>query len=131
MATNEFKTVSLDTMIDRHIGKIGTERRDAFENELRIHDQTVLPVDKITRRQLTLFVDKAYSGVLENIRKAFNPKQYDLIDCHVTLCREDEIESMDPVGKTSVILSFDTISLIEQVDGGRWQILKTFRLNKS
>ena len=36
MDTNKFKTVSLDTMIDKHIGKVGTERRDAFENELRI-----------------------------------------------------------------------------------------------
>jgi hypothetical protein len=36
METNKFKTVSLDTMIDKHIGKIGTERRDAFENELII-----------------------------------------------------------------------------------------------
>lgn len=36
MEINKFKTVSLDTMIDKHIGKVGTERRDAFENELRI-----------------------------------------------------------------------------------------------
>ena len=36
MAANKFKTVSLDTMIDKHIGKRGTERREAFENELRI-----------------------------------------------------------------------------------------------
>jgi HTH-type transcriptional regulator / antitoxin HipB len=35
MAT-KLKTVSLDTMIDKHIGKRGTEKRDAFENELRI-----------------------------------------------------------------------------------------------
>lgn len=33
---NKLKTVSLDTMIDKHIGKHGTEKRDAFENELRI-----------------------------------------------------------------------------------------------
>ncbi len=33
---NKFKTVSLDTMIDKHIGERGTERREAFENELRI-----------------------------------------------------------------------------------------------
>lgn len=33
---NKFKTVSLDTMIDKHIGNRGTERRDTFENELRI-----------------------------------------------------------------------------------------------
>lgn len=36
METNEFKTVSLDTMIDKHIGKRGSEKREAFENELRI-----------------------------------------------------------------------------------------------
>jgi len=36
MAANKFKTVSLDTMIDKHIGKLGTERREAFESELRI-----------------------------------------------------------------------------------------------
>ena len=34
--TNKLKTVSLDTMIDKHIGKLGTERRKTFENELRI-----------------------------------------------------------------------------------------------
>lgn len=33
---NKFKTVSLETMIDKHIGKRGTKKRDAFENELRI-----------------------------------------------------------------------------------------------
>ena len=33
---NKYKTVSLETMIDKHIGQIGTEKRDVFENELRI-----------------------------------------------------------------------------------------------
>jgi HTH-type transcriptional regulator / antitoxin HipB len=33
---NKFKTVSLDTMIDKHIGKRGTSKREAFEHELRI-----------------------------------------------------------------------------------------------
>lgn len=33
---NQFKTVKLDNMINEHIGKPGTERRDNFENELRI-----------------------------------------------------------------------------------------------
>lgn len=33
---NKLKTVSLDTMIDKHIGKRGTPKREAFENELRI-----------------------------------------------------------------------------------------------
>lgn len=36
MTTNKLKTVSLDTMIDKHIGKRGTVKREAFENELRI-----------------------------------------------------------------------------------------------
>jgi len=33
---NKLKTVSLDTMIDKHVGKRGTIRREAFENELKI-----------------------------------------------------------------------------------------------
>ncbi len=33
---DKFKTVSIDAIIDKHIGEIGTERREAFENELRI-----------------------------------------------------------------------------------------------
>lgn len=33
---DKFKTVSLETMIDKHVGKRGTKKRDAFENELRI-----------------------------------------------------------------------------------------------
>lgn len=33
---DKFKTVPLDTMIDKHIGENGYERREAFENELRI-----------------------------------------------------------------------------------------------
>jgi DNA-binding XRE family transcriptional regulator len=30
------ETVSLDTMIDSHIGKRGTQKREIFENELKI-----------------------------------------------------------------------------------------------
>lgn len=33
---NKMTTVSLDEMIDRHVGKIGTPERDAFEYELSI-----------------------------------------------------------------------------------------------
>lgn len=32
----KFKTVSLDTMIDKHIGKVGTASRDSFEQELKL-----------------------------------------------------------------------------------------------
>src|ERR1700744_2201919 len=34
--SNKLKTVSLDEMLDKHIGKRGTEKIEAFENELRI-----------------------------------------------------------------------------------------------
>lgn len=35
-AKKGLKTVSLDTMIDKHIGKVGTPERDAFEQELTL-----------------------------------------------------------------------------------------------
>lgn len=33
---NKLKTVSLENMIDKHFGKAGTVKRDAFEQELRL-----------------------------------------------------------------------------------------------
>ena len=33
---NKMKTVNLDNMIDKHVGKIGSPERDAFEYELSI-----------------------------------------------------------------------------------------------
>lgn len=50
-----------------------------------------------TRRQLTLFVKKEDAAVIESIRSRFNPVQQQLIDCHVTLCREDEIADLEKV----------------------------------
>jgi 2'-5' RNA ligase len=164
---------------------------------------------KNIRQQLTLFVDKKHASEIESIRKKFNPRQQQLIDSHVTLCREDEIANIDKVlnnlqnldtspitiqfgqatkfdsnkgvllpalgeneqfhrlrEKILVVLNlpvrchephitlmhprnstcnieafeeikkinlptslkFDTISLIEQVDGAQWQIIHTFNL---
>ena len=34
--TEKMKTVSIDSMIDKHIGKKGTGKRNAFENKLSI-----------------------------------------------------------------------------------------------
>lgn len=73
MATNKFKTVSLDTMIDKHIGKRGTQKRDAFENELRI-DLLGLAIKqarqdrKLTQEQLgdLVGVQKAQISKIEN-----------------------------------------------------------------
>ena len=36
MPTKKIKSVSLETMMDKHIGKIGTPGRDAFEQELKM-----------------------------------------------------------------------------------------------
>ena len=43
------------------------------------------------RRQLTLFVEPPENLIIEEIRRRYNPIQFELINCHVTLCREDEI----------------------------------------
>jgi hypothetical protein len=48
---NNLKTVSLDTMINKHIGKRGTTRRETFENELKIE---LLWVVQIVSEQLFL-----------------------------------------------------------------------------
>lgn len=36
MEKNKLTTTSLEVLIDKHIGKVGTEKRDAFEHELQL-----------------------------------------------------------------------------------------------
>lgn len=36
MKTEPLKIYSLDEMLDKHIGKPGTPKRESFENELRL-----------------------------------------------------------------------------------------------
>ena len=66
METNKFKTVSLDTMIDKHIGKVGTERRDTFENELRIY----LLGQAIKQARQECNLTQAQLGELVGVQKA-------------------------------------------------------------
>lgn len=70
---DKFKTVSLETMIDKHIGKHGTKRREAFENELRIDllGQTIKQARQernLTQEQLgeLVGVQKAQISKIEN-----------------------------------------------------------------
>ncbi len=70
---NKFKTVSLDSMIDKQIGKKGTIKREAFENELKIDllGQTIKQVRQernLTQAQLGLLVgvQKAQISKIEN-----------------------------------------------------------------
>lgn len=76
------------------------------------------------RKQLTLFIrDK--SEIIEKIRKQFNPIQHKIISAHVTLCREDEISSLDRVLKnlktlkeaSPLKINFDQIERFEDGKG--------------
>ena len=49
------------------------------------------------RRQLTLFVPPQQSERLEQVRKQYDPIQSQIIQSHITLCREDEIIDLDKV----------------------------------
>lgn len=74
---DKFKTVSLDSMIDKHIGKRGTEKRENFENELRIDllGQAIKQArkeKKLTQEQLgeLVGVQKAQISKIENSVKS-------------------------------------------------------------
>ncbi len=67
------KTYSLEEMTDKHIGEIGTPRRDAFENELRLDllGQTIKNIrqeQNLTQEQLGALVGvkKAQISKIEN-----------------------------------------------------------------
>lgn len=63
---DKFKTVSLETMIDKHIGKRGTKKRDAFENELRID----LLGQAIKQARLERHMTQEQLGALVGVQKA-------------------------------------------------------------
>ncbi|MBP6386020.1 MAG: helix-turn-helix transcriptional regulator [Pseudarcicella sp.] len=70
---NKLKTVSLDSMINKHIGEIGTPRRDTFEKELKIEllGQAIKQIrqeKKMTQEQLgeLVGVQKAQISKIEN-----------------------------------------------------------------
>ena len=77
------KTYSLEEMTDKHIGKIGTPRRDAFENELRLDllGQTI----KNIRQEQNL--TQAELGELVGVKKA----QISKIENSLTDARFDTI----------------------------------------
>lgn len=66
MKKDNFKTVSLETMIDKHIGKIGTEKRDKFENELR----TELLGQAIKHARIERKLTQEQLGELVGVQKA-------------------------------------------------------------
>ncbi len=67
------KTTSLDTLIDKHVGKLGTQKRNKFENELRLDiiGETIRKARKerkLTQEQLgeLVGVKKAQISKIEN-----------------------------------------------------------------
>ena len=67
------KTYSLEEMTDKHIGKIGTQNRDSFENELRLDllGQTIKSIrqeQNMTQEELgeLVGVKKAQISKIEN-----------------------------------------------------------------
>lgn len=73
MKSDRLRKVSLDEMIDKHIGKVGTEKRDAFEEELRLDilGQTIKKIREekhLTQAQLgeLVGVKKAQISKIEN-----------------------------------------------------------------
>ncbi len=73
MEKDKLRRKSLDEMIDEHIGKFGTEERDAFEEELRLDilGQTIKKIREekhLTQAQLgeMVGVKKAQISKIEN-----------------------------------------------------------------
>lgn len=61
------------------------------------------------RRQLTLFVEQKEAEAIEKVRQEFNPKQFELIKSHVTVCREEEIQNIEQVISNLFFLSLAEI----------------------
>lgn len=76
------------------------------------------------RRQLTLFVKEKDAETIEQVRKKFNPIQFELIKSHVTLCREDEIQNLEQVitnlsflTQTEIVIEFGKIARFDNGKG--------------
>jgi DNA-binding XRE family transcriptional regulator len=77
------KTYSLEDVTDKHIGKIGTPKRDAFENELRL--ELIGAAIKQARKERNM--TQADLGKLVGVQKA----QISKIENNLTDARFDTI----------------------------------------
>lgn len=73
MAIKKFKTISIEKMIDKHVGKTGTVKRDKFEYELKLELLGSAIKEARTHQNLTqeelgqiVGVQKAQISKLEN-----------------------------------------------------------------
>ena len=86
------------------------------------------------RQQLTLFVPRKDAIEIELIRNRYNHIQHNLIDSHVTLCREDEIVDIDQVlcNLKMIDLSSITINFGKPVrfENGNGVLLPAYGINE-
>ena len=66
MKNKQLKTYSLDEITDKHIGKIGTPKREAFENELRLD----LIGEAIRQARKERHLTQEELGILVGVKKA-------------------------------------------------------------
>lgn len=66
----------------------------------------------ITRVQLSLFVPPAESADLEAVRRLLDPVQASLIPAHVTLCREDELATVELAALQSRLAAEQATALV-------------------
>ena len=87
MEKRKLKTTSLDVLIDKHIGKVGTKKRDAFEYELQLDiiGETIKNVRKernltqqqlgelvgVKKAQISKLESSANSATIDTIMKVF------------------------------------------------------------
>ena len=88
------------------------------------------------RRQLTLFVEPTDAVTIEQARQEFNPRQFEIIKAHVTLCREDEIENLEKVISNLFLLTqtqqniFIEFGKVARFDNGKGLFLPATNDNK-
>jgi hypothetical protein len=102
-----------------------------------MHDSNDLKATKMTnkiRRQLTLFVEHKDAEIIEEIRQEFNPRQFEIIKAHVTLCREDEILNLEKVKLNLLLLTQNDFDIefekIVRFDNGKGLLLPSATDNK-
>jgi HTH-type transcriptional regulator / antitoxin HipB len=83
MATKKLKTASIDSMLDKHIGQVGTTKRDSFESELKLE----LLGEAIRKARTDQNLTQEQLGKLVGVQKA----QISKLENNVTNARFDTI----------------------------------------
>lgn len=91
--------------------QVHATRKKSAKIRVAQHLQNPHAITMINRKQLTLFVPKPQATALEALRARYNPLQKALIDSHVTLCREDELQELETLLQRLRELTLPTLSI--------------------